>query len=877
MKRRVKRIFLPLLAALLLTACGERGKTLHRINWDSAPAYAAEAVALPVETGELLGCCTDGEYMYVLADEKPGDEVRSVLCRVRLEDGAVETMDGYPSSGALEDAAVGRTGPILAPDGTLWVYESQLVSHFDLPEDFDGETDQKGDYLSYRAEFHYMLQLDPVTGRQRKVVDLSDAVRALAEEGSFDEADVAVDGGGNLYFAWNSGVAALDQEGTCLFTLEADMPRSAFAGAGGRLALLPDGRAAALVSLPGGKRDVRTIDPAKKDWGQTLFTVSNDAGALYSGQGTCLFYYISRDVLYGVAEGEVLPQRLLPLADTQLKGYSGTACFALLEDGRAAVLLRSMQNGGAPYETELRLALLSPTDRLPEDAKVKIVCGSIGDNGYIRNRIRKFNEESDAYCVELRDYTEGGYQTADTAEEHEAVRRAARLRLQAEIAAGKGPDILDGSSLPLDIYASAGYLEDLWPWIDGDPDLDRDDLMVHVLDCASTDGKLYTTGSSFTIQTAVTSRAAAGDRTGWTLEELLDVCGGAAPKLYFGQPRFLFEMNAEQSLWLMLEMSQDRYLNWETGECRFDSDEFKDLLRLCASAGAGEANYDEVTPLLWESGPALCQAALRGVSDLTAWDIYFGGPETLTKGSYEEQLWNAGVLYTFVSEFNGEECTNYSNAPFVSCLEAALDGRLGWTSSGGVVSGMPDRKLYASFAGFPTESGAGSSFALEDRLAVSAASRVKEGAWAFVRTLMLPGGYLRPDSFEGMDISFASGFPLNRAEFEALLEPQWCRENGDGEIILDQDGQPIEAPVDDFPVRIGEPLVMAAYQMAPTQVQMDRFWELYNTIDHMTRDTRDLMSIIKEEADAYFAGGKSLDETAGLIQNRVTLYVNENR
>jgi hypothetical protein len=37
------------------------------------------------------------------------------------------------------------------------------------------------------------------------------------------------------------------------------------------------------------------------------------------------------------------------------------------------------------------------------------------------------------------------------------------------------------------------------------------------------------------------------------------------------------------------------------------------------------------------------------------------------------------------------------------------------------------------------------------------------------------------------------------------------------------------------------------------------------------------MNIITEEAANYFNGQKSLDETADIIQNRVTTYVNENR
>ena len=38
-----------------------------------------------------------------------------------------------------------------------------------------------------------------------------------------------------------------------------------------------------------------------------------------------------------------------------------------------------------------------------------------------------------------------------------------------------------------------------------------------------------------------------------------------------------------------------------------------------------------------------------------------------------------------------------------------------------------------------------------------------------------------------------------------------------------------------------------------------------------------VLNIINEEAADYFAGRKSLDETADIIQNRVTTYVNEKR
>lgn len=875
MRGMIRRALAALLALGLLpglTACGEKEEA-RKLLFQSAPAYTAEDIALPVPAGDLIGCCTDGKYMYILADEKAGEDARSVLCRADLDAGTAAVMEDYRASDVPEDAAVNRLGPTLAPDGTLWLYEIWTVSTYDLPEGFDETKESKGRYLTSRDEFHHLRQLDPVTGREKKVVDLSEAVRALTVEGSFDAADIVVDAGENVYFAWNKGIAVLDREGNNLFTLEASLPGGTWGSAAGRLVLLPDGQAAALTDLPGGKREVRTISLAAKDWGTDAYPVPGEVSAVYNGGDACLFYFIQGDVLYGAVAGEIIPQRLLTLGDTRIKGHSGTVCFALLDQGRLALLVRRIPGSDRMDEVQLQLALLSPTDQMPEDGKIKIVYGTIGDEYYMRSRIEAFNEASDTYYVEYRSYTGGA--VWDTPEGFRAVRDAAHLRLNAEIAAGRAPDIMSGE-LPLDIYAQAGLLEDLWPWIDSDPEISREGLMDHVLECASTDGKLYSVGSGFTIQTAVTSAETAGDRTGWTMEEMLEAYGGTMPEMYMGPDTFLTKCNAEEMLRELLSMDLARYVDRETGTCRFDGEDFCSVLRLCASAGNEAPNYEQVLPPLWEGGPFLCKTNLRGVRDLVSWDVLFGGPGTLEAEEYEAALWDAGVLYTFISPIDGEECVHYGNADFFSLMKAIMDGRLRMRIAAGAVYGMPDGKLYAAFTGTPSSQGTGGSFTLTDRMAISASSQAKEGAWAFVRSLLLPGGYLQGESFDGMDMTSSYGFPIDRSDFETLLEPRWCRVDGDGELLLDKEGQPIEVPAKQ-PMWFGDPIVMAAYQMPPNEAQMERFWRLYDSIDRMSGDDRILQDIILEQAAPYFAGDKSLEETADLIQRRAQLYVNENR
>ena len=85
------------------------------------------------------------------------------------------------------------------------------------------------------------------------------------------------------------------------------------------------------------------------------------------------------------------------------------------------------------------------------------------------------------------------------------------------------------------------------------------------------------------------------------------------------------------------------------------------------------------------------------------------------------------------------------------------------------VTGGADGNVYASFVGLPAESGTGSSFSLFDSMAIAAASEAKEGAWAFIRTLLLPeGNTVRWD--EAYYLPSVNGFAMNRETLETQLE-----------------------------------------------------------------------------------------------------------
>lgn len=885
--------FLTVMLLTGLTACGKKEEA-RKIRFQSAPAYAAEDVTLPVSAGDLIGCCTDGRYMYILADEKTGEEVRSILCRADLETGTAAVMEDYRSSDLPEDAIVNRLGPTLAPDGTLWLYEMWAVSTYDLPEDFDGTKESKGKYRTGQEEFHHLRQLDPVTGREKKLVDLSEAVRNVKEDDAgiwLDVSGFAVDGGGNVCFAKSGGAAVLNQKGDLLFTLEAAIPRANFSGTtGGPLAALPDGTVAVLTTQPGGKREVKTIDVSARGWGNGRYELPGGANLIWSGTGGFLFFYMSGGALWGWEPGAEEGRRLLSWTDVDLPGV--VMCAAPLDDHRAAALTLT-RNGTMGtddywYQAALRLSTLSPTDERPSDGKVKLVYGTIGANSLQRQRVNDFNRASDRYYIELRNYAGEGVETQDLDRD---MRDAAQNLLHAEVVSGRAPDIWD-TTLPTELYARKGLLEDLWPWIDADPEIRREDLMAHVLDCASVDGKLCRVFNSFKIRTAFVNAELIGDRTSWTLEEMME-CYRSMPE---GSSIFNYFDGKRNTLLYLIDNDIDHWIDWDSGECRFDSEEFKTLLEVCGGESGGytgaawqaewgsERMVNALSGADLRAGRQLLNASyLSSPRALIECDILAGGPECLI--DYEAYLAEYGIFPTTMDE-NGEMPESAFYCQQLS--QAASDRKRGklygyWPFGEDTVFGALDGGGYAAYVGYPASTGSGSFFELPDAYsqfdavwAISAGCADKEAAWSFVRQLLLPPAGEVVIESTGYELQY---FPIRKEAFDHYMEPQYFTYE-DGTCAVDRDGRPIEDPkwLIGIPMMADEvPLQMVVYELAPSKAQMERFWTLYNSIDRMVSTDRALLDVILEQAEEYFAGDKSLEETADLIQRRASLYVNENR
>ena len=123
---------------------------------------------------------------------------------------------------------------------------------------------------------------------------------------------------------------------------------------------------------------------------------------------------------------------------------------------------------------------------------------------------------------------------------------------------------------------------------------------------------------------------------------------------------------------------------------------------------------------------------------------------------------------------------------------------------------------------------------------------------------------------EKVDWGFPSRKDLIEKVFEEAMTPEYQR-GEKGEIVKDENGEPIEMPKTTWGYDNWETEIFAA-----SQEEIDEIRFLIDNARLAVNNSEEIFSMISEEADAYFAGQKSPQDVAKIIQSRVELYVKEN-
>lgn len=643
--------------------------------------WQAQFIPLQAEElqAKLQAGATGGESLFfissgVIADETPEGVTPEwpeqywvygpILMKVGL-DGTVERLPYTPerperspgvNSGVLFEQLFAK------PDGSLWVLENQYQID---AESAKSQEEKTLVHLGVDGSAQKRIPLSPLA-------EFEDAAGDSEGSYSFTVPGMASDGKGNLCLAiheWASNNRGYMQSNSiCILDEESGSLRQ-------RIEL--EGEVAALVRLGNGQIAVASYRGATpvislldtKNGSLTEVTTVGDFLTDAAGGPEDRLYYGTGDSFFCLHVDTAETTKLFDWSACDV-AHSEEDSVCALPDGRVVTTVGHESASGVKNE----LVLLAPVEaaQVPERKTLRMAVMNLYP--FTSEMISRFNRSQSEYRIEVTDYARYNDYSSSNAEDW----NAGLTRLQTELIAGNVPDIIDISLLPASRLGAKGLLEDLLPYIDGDPELSREQLNMHVLEAFEENGKLYQTVSNYYVMTTLGLRDAVGDQLGWTMEDFT-----AAMQRLQAENRdstvFDVYTTRNDALTFLLYLQMEDYVDWNTGECRFDSEAFQQLLRFVRSFPTA---YD------WSG-------------DTTAMEL-------------------DSDLRMLMGEQLMKQCS-------LACFEDVQRNTVG-------LGGAP-----VTFVGYPTESGVGSMFAqIGNAFAISSSCSEKAAAWEFVRLFFLP-------------------------------------------------------------------------------------------------------------------------------------------
>lgn len=229
-----------------------------------------------------------------------------------------------------------------------------------------------------------------------------------------------------------------------------------------------------------------------------------------------------------------------------------------LENGNIFLYTVQWDENGVVYE----VIIMEVSDE-PISDKTILTYATFGADDEITEAIIRFNKNNENYHIKLVDYYDDEDYEASLNDYNEAI-------LDGEMA-----DLINVDWTTYKSFARKGLYADLNELINNDPDIDREDYFVNVLRAYEVEGKLCAMPVSFTINTLVGKTSLWGDKSGITIEELM-----RKMETYPNDVVPVDKMSKEDWMRTVLYGAMDMFVDWETGECFFDSEEFISILEM---------------------------------------------------------------------------------------------------------------------------------------------------------------------------------------------------------------------------------------------------------------------------------------------------------
>lgn len=633
-KRNCIAMLLALAMCFSLAACGGDGAESKSEKPGATPApefvYASEFTDFLTDQESYISPSVFTEDgFYATSYEKVGENIpegvtpeyegqydvyQSVLYFV-TNDGKVSRVEQYKPIEPEENtegkadfnSSCDPAGAVLANDGNLILVEQMWTSWYEGPDGLTRNNDEYWNYQKYSQKY-FIRKIDK-TG-----AELSRAEIPVDENTYLRTYGMQVDDKDNLLVCTDTSIRAIALDGTDSYTIDASDFQYIDS-----LLKMGDGRVAALAWGEQGQ-ELALIDTEKGAFGESV-PVGFNAYNMIPGTGDYDLYYTSGSSFYGFSMETGESEKLFSWLSCDVNG-DRLGNINVNKDGVITGFIGEWDEKSETYSLQRVTVKKVPYDSVPHKEIITMAC--VNYDYQVVDQLLKFNRANDKYRIELKDYSE-----YNTDEDY----TLGLTKLNTEILAGNVPDILGISGLNYTQLASKGLLEDLYPYIDADEELNRDDFFQNVLGAMEVNGKLCVTVPTFVIDAVAGAAKVVGDEPGWTYDELKAALA-TMPEGCTVLDQYTTKGDILQSC---LALDMDNFVDWGTGECRFDSEQFIDLLEFANSfpTDFDWENYeyseeDDLTLRLSQGRQMLIRTSVYSIEDLmyNNYEQYFGGDMT---------------------------------------------------------------------------------------------------------------------------------------------------------------------------------------------------------------------------------------------------------
>jgi len=414
-------------------------------------------------------------------------------------------------------------------------------------------------------------------------------------------------------------------------------------------------------------------------------------------------------------------------------------------------------------------------------------------------------------------------------------------QLNLDLISGKVPDILAVGQLPLDNYISKGMLLDLSQMMDNDADFNRADYLENVLNITARGGKIYSLIPYFSLMTVAGKSENVGEDMGWTMDELQQLMQR------YPDAQIFENMSRSSFLQYVCGISMDNFVNRDTGECKFNSDDFVKLLEL-----------------------------VKTFPEEIDWDAIYNDPDYDWNEQETQYAENRTLLYQqYLSAFTDLRYTMYQF-----------------------------RTEDVTLVGFPGTDGLGAALSPGCEFAVSAKTPLKNACWSFLKALLSKENQddlqyqfpIRLDSLQALaekakteeennyylddSVVVAEDVPAEEVSDEISTEVTTESPFDPVEEITEEETEDsVEAPAIDIvaPAPADDDDAYDRFMRQPmTDAQIQKVMDVITNVHYVYRDQTEILKIIEEEAEAFFTGQKDARAVAEVIQSRAWIYISEN-